>query len=339
MFSRRMSNSDVIDLCRVLRHQLSAGMTVHQVLKKQAERGRSSIRAVARRMSDSLQQGNSLAAALDDEPGVFPVLFLSMVKLGEESGHLAEIFGELERYYQLEHQLRRRFRSQTFFPIVQFVFAVAIIAGLILFLGMINPANPLLTFFGISGAKGAAAFLLTVTGSLALVWFLYLTIARAGRQRAWMDRLLQSLPVLGPCLHAILMSRLTLALQLTLDSGLPIARALQLSFEATGNAHFVSRLDGIVRSLRNGKPLYDALAASQLFSPDFLDMVISSEASGSVPEMMKHLAQEYQDDAERRMTTLAKFAGGAVWCCVAGFIILAIFKLYGAYFEALGGIR
>src|ERR1017187_3135797 len=158
MLSPRIPLADLIDLCRILRHQLGAGLSMHQVLKKQGERGRRSFRAIAARVSDGLQQGSSLSDAIDKERDAFPLLFRSLVKLGETTGHSAEIFGELERYYQLELQLRRQFRSQTFLPIVQFVFAVAIIAGVIFILGMLNPQKPLLTIFGLGGGAGSLAF-------------------------------------------------------------------------------------------------------------------------------------------------------------------------------------
>src|SRR4051794_40179595 len=112
MFTQRVPLNDLIDLCRVLRHQLAAGMSIHQVLKKQGERGRRSLRAISGRMSDAIQQGESLSNAVDNERDAFPVLFRSLVKLGETTGHSAEVFGELERYYQLELHLRRQFRSQ-----------------------------------------------------------------------------------------------------------------------------------------------------------------------------------------------------------------------------------
>jgi type II secretory pathway component PulF len=332
MFSRRLPLADLLDLCRILRHQLSAGLSVHEVLKKQSERGRRSFRARAGRISDALQQGSSLSDALDNEREAFPVLFLALVKLGEATGNLAEIFGELERYYQLELQLQRQFRSQTFLPIVQFVFAVAIIAGVIFILGLMDPKKPLLTIFGMGGAAGSLAFVGVVVGSLGLVCVLYLVVSRTGHQKTWMDLLLLSMPAVGPCLRAIIMSRFTLALQLTLDTGLSIAKALRLSLEATGNAYFASRADGVAQSLKNGKPLHEALEASKLFTSDFMEMVVSSEASGSVPEMMRHLAAQYQEEAGRKMTMLTRIAGGAVGCGVAAFIIWAIFKLYFIYF-------
>jgi type II secretory pathway component PulF len=342
MFSRRIPLADLIDLCRIMRHQLSAGMRIQDVLLKQGDRGRRSFRDICARLGKVVQDGSSLSDALEDEKAAFPVLFRSLVRLGETTGHLAEVFGELERYYQLELSLRRQFRSQTLLPIIQFVFATFIIAGVFFLMGFlaeINRAAPLLTFFGLSGMYGALAFLGAVYGTLFGVWLLYAGIARAGRQKAWMDRILLAAPALGPCLSSIVMSRFTLALQLTLDSGLSIAKGLRLSLEATGNAYFASRADGVARSLKNGETLHEALEKSRLFTGEFLDMVVSSETSGSVPEMMRHLAAQYQEEAGRRMTFLTRMGGGAIWCCVAGFIIFFIFKLYGVYFGMLAGIR
>ena len=337
MFTQRVGLSDLIDLCRVLRHQLGAGLAIRQVLKKQSERGRHSLRPITGRLSDALQQGTSLGRALDVEKDAFPPLFLSMVKVGENTGHIAEIFGELERYYGLELQLRRQFRSQTFLPIIQFVFAVAILAGVIYIVGILGGNKPMLTIFGLSGAAGSLAFLGAVASVLGTIAALYFIVSRLGRQQAWMDRILLGTPALGSCLRALAMSRFTLALQLTLDSGLSITKALQLSLDATGNAYFAAAADDIVRALNNGQTLHEALEASGVFASDFLEMIASSEVSGSVPEMMRVLAQQYQEETARQLTMLTRVAAGAVWCGVAAFIIWAIFRLAGVYFDALNG--
>ncbi len=339
MFSRRLPLSDLIDLCRILRHNLGAGLTLHRVMEQQADRGRRSFRAIAGRISVAIQSGSSLSRALDDEKDAFPVLFLAMVRLGESTGNMPEIFGELERYYELELQLRRQFRSQMFLPIAQFVAAVAIIAGVIYILGLIaslNPgAKPMLTMFGLSGAPGALAFLGVVFGTLFSAWSAYFILSRMGQQKAWMDRILLATPALGPCLRALIMSRFTLAMHLTLDTGLSITKALRLSLEATGNAYFTSRADAVVQALKNGQQLHEALQTSGLFSDDFMEMVVSSEESGRVPEMMKQQSQYYHEETARKMKTLTTVAGLGVWMCVAGFIIWAIFSLAGIYLNAI----
>ena len=340
MFTRRLALTTLIELCRMLKHQLGAGLSLHRVLTQQSVSGPSAVRALAGRLGGTIRQGTSLSKALDAEKDYFPPLFLSLVKLGEETGHLAEIFGELERYYQLELQLRRQFRSQTFMPVVQFVLAVLLLAGLIYLLGYIAVATnspPLLTIFGLSGGPASVAFLLIVFGSIYFVWIAFVTLRRLGRQKGWMDRMLLAAPALGPCLTALVMSRFALALQLTLDTGLSVTKALRLAVDATGNAHFTARTEIMLGAVKKGQTLHDALVASELFGDDFLNVVASSEASGQVPEMMRHQAQQFHDEAARKMTLLTGVAAGIVWGSYAIFMIWAIFRLAGIYLRALGG--
>ena len=345
MMSTRIPLPDLIDLCRILRHNLGAGLTIQRVMQQQASRGRRSYRAIAGRISEAIQGGSSLSRAFDNERDSFPVLFLAMVKLGETTGHMPEIFGELERYYDLELQLRRQFRSQTILPIIQFFGAVFILTGVIYLLGLIaslNPgvnAKPLLTIFGLSGAPAAFAFLGVVFGTIFGAWTVFAIFSRLGRQKAWLDRLLLRVPALGSCLSALVMSRFTLALHLTLDSGLSITKALRLSLEATGNAYFASRADGIVQMLKNGQPLHEALDASGLFNDEFMELVTSAETSGQVPELMRQQANYYHEETARQMKTLTTLAGFAVWVCVAAFIIWAIFRIASVYLNLFENLR
>src|SRR5947209_1100715 len=225
MFSQRLSPGELVALCRALRHQLAAGLTLVRVLRQETQRGPMGVRALAGRLLTAVESGEPLSAALEREDAVLPPLFIAMAKLAEETGHLPEVLGELERYYLLEVELRRRFRGQMVLPVLQFVFAVCVVTGLIYVLGLLAAPGrpPLLTFFGLGGVAGALAFFALAAGTPVALVILWQVLKRFGRQRRAVDRMLLRLPVLGPCLEALALGRFTLALQLTLDSGLAIA--------------------------------------------------------------------------------------------------------------------
>jgi type II secretory pathway component PulF len=338
MFSRQMSAGDLVALCRALRHNLGAGLTLGKVLRQQAEKGPRGVRPLAARLLAAIEQGGSLSGALTRETEVLPPLFLAMAQLGEETGHLPEVMGELEQYYQQQLMLRRQFRSQSFLPVVQFVFAVLLIAGLMVVLGMLAAPGkpPMLTFVGLGGASGALAFLGVVVGTLAGSVLLWKALGYWSHQRAVADHVLLRVPALGPCLEALVLGRLTLALQLTLDSGMDIAKGLRLSLRATGNAAYAEAADGVGRVLKAGQTLTEALTQSGLFSEEFLAIVATAEEVGSVPEAMRQQARYYHEESARRMTTLAKVASMGLWAIYAGFMILMIFKIANIYLSALG---
>ena len=75
--------ADLVALCRALRHQLAAGLTVVHVLRQQAERGPRGVRPLAARLHLAVSSGQGLGDALERERDVLPPLFVAMAKLGE----------------------------------------------------------------------------------------------------------------------------------------------------------------------------------------------------------------------------------------------------------------
>src|ERR1700677_4123228 len=172
LFSARLSLGDLAGLSRVLRHNLSAGLSVLDVFRQQSQRGPRDVRPVAERVAASLATGESLSAALMKAEHAFPPLFLSLTHVGEETGNLPEVFKELEHYFQLELKLRRQFISQSIMPVLQFFFAIFIIAGLIWVLSMIaanRPGSKPIALFGLTGGRGALIFLASVYIPLTLM--------------------------------------------------------------------------------------------------------------------------------------------------------------------------
>jgi len=340
MFEPTLSTQNLIDLCRVLRHNLSAGLTLRHVFRQQAGGGTAAVRPLAGRVLEAIDKGESLSAALESEKARLPTLFLSMVKVGEQTGHLPEIFHALERHYLLEQRLRRQIIRQSAGTVMQLVLALFVIALLIFILGAIGQsrpgAAPIVIIPGLSGGSGALIFLGVGLGGMALVWFGGKLFMRYPRQAAPVQAVLLRLPALGPALYALVMGRFTMALKLTLDSGLSIVKGLKLSLQATGNALFFSKADVIATALKNGEPLSDALTQSQLFEDEFLQIVAAAEEGGRVPEMMEHQAEYWNEEASRRLSTLARLLTFGMWLVYAGFAAYMIFRIAGVYLSALG---
>src|SRR5262249_25503934 len=91
--------SNLVDLCRVLRHTLGAGVPIVEVFRQQSRNGPPKVRPVAERICKHLERGDSLEAALKHQEEDFPPLFLALTAVAEQSGNLPEVFGELEGYY------------------------------------------------------------------------------------------------------------------------------------------------------------------------------------------------------------------------------------------------
>src|SRR5439155_1687141 len=270
----------------------------------------------------------------------------SMAAVGEQSGHLPDTFRELERYYQLQSTLRKRFLADLTWPAIEFFGAIAVISLLLLVLGLIAPAGqaPLDPLgLGLTGPRGAAIFLITVGTILVGLWIAWRLLARMTAQKAAVDRFLLHVPAIGPCLEALALARFCLAMRLTMGAGLPVKQALRRSLDATGNAAYPARVGEAIEEIKHGEDLAAALRACRVFPQDFLDVVGNAEEAGQVPESMAQQADHYAEEASRRMTILARVAGFAVWAFVAILLVVAIFRIYivgylGAIDQALKGL-
>jgi type II secretory pathway component PulF len=341
LFSRQLPLSALIELCRVLRHNLGAGLTVRDVWRQQARRGPAPVRPLADRVQEHIESGSSLASALDGERAYFPPIFLAMTEVGEETGNLPEVFAELEKFFLLQQKLRRQFYGQIAWPVIQFVAATLVIAGLILLLGLIsNPSvpddwkfAPLGRWF--MGPSGAMLFLFIVYGGIAAIFTTYFVMSRMLHQQAAADGLLLKLPAVGGTLRAIAMTRFCLALRLTLETGMSLRKALRLCFRATGNEAFIARAEVACEAVRAGEELTVALTETGMFPRDFLDIMANAEEGGRVAEAMRHQADYYEEEATRRMTILTRVAGFGVWFIVAAFIVFMIFRIMLYYIGML----
>jgi type IV pilus assembly protein PilC len=326
--------------CRAIRHGHGAGLTLVRMFGMQAKTGPIALRAAAGRIAERLEGGQSLDDALTAEAPNLPELFVALAAVGERSGRIPEVFGQLEEYYSLQGQMRRQFVAQAAWPVFQFVAAVVVIALAIFILGVLAPAGQEPTApigFGLTGTSGAILFVAVigtvVGGTLLAIKVFTSTVAKQAAFEAWLLRV----PIVGPCVRAAALSRFCLSLRLTLDSSMSIGKALRLSLKTTGNAAFEAQADRIVKRVRKGEELAKSIGMNPIFPTEFIAALNVGEVSGQIPEVMAKQGEYYREETIRRSKTLTQAMAWGVYGMVAIFIIIAIFRMAGVYVQAIGG--
>lgn len=338
MFSNRLPLPALIEHCRALRHMLDAGLTLPQAMKHQAKSGPAAIKPIARRLSDRMAEGDSLLDALEDERQYFPPLYFAIGSVAEETGTLPEALRELEQFFVLQNTLWKKFISQITWPVIQFVLATLVVAGLIYLLGIIGNGTHGLSVFGLQGSDGAAKFFFGIWG-LILFGYVFIYVLRNVVGRGpFVDSIALNLYALGPTLEALALSRFSLGMAVTMEAGLKPQDAVKMALEATGNYAFTDRIKPAQAMLRSGDELAETLREQRVFPEVFCDIVHTAEISGNEPETFSRQAKQYSEIAESRLKILATAAYWIVWLMVAIFIIVLIFNIYGQYIGALGKI-
>jgi len=351
MFSARLSTKHVALACRSLSTSLRAGIPVAKAFDIAVNKsGDSKLRFVMQDIATQIRSGTDVTSACRSYEGLWPDLFLNMVDVAERTGSLPEVLLSLSEHYETSVRLQKDFRSQMVMPMVQLVAAILIVAFLIWLLGEINigdlsgkqgdaekPAFDIIGL-GLKGISGSLIWIFSWVMSAAGLFVGYQIARRSTAFRTAMHRALLGVPVVGTCLKSFAIARFSWSFALTQEAGLPVQESLESSIAATDNGAFQAAGPRIINDVLNGEELSEALAHTQLFPEDFIQIVHVGETTGTIPETLARLSPEFEDQARRSLSALtAAFAWG-IWLAVAafiGFIVIRFALMYVRLLESL----
>ncbi|PQO38218.1 type II secretion system F family protein [Blastopirellula marina] len=338
LFSPRISTSNLVQLCRRVGNQLRAGVDIRRVWQREAERASGAMKHVMESICEGIEEGHHMHEAINLTGDYFPKMFRQMIQLGDDTGHLDMIFLELADQYEHQLELRRAFLATILWPMIQLVMAILIVGFLIFVMGEISqmkggePIDPL--GLGLVGRQGTIDYFLIIGTIVLGFWCVYLLWSRGRLGFLQLDRLVMSIPGIGPPIRTLCLARMAWALGLTVGGGMDIRSAMRLSLETTRSYYYQQFADQIDRELLRGDEVHEILRRTNVFPADFLDVVETGEISGTLSESMEKLSVLYFDKARSAMKTLAILGGVIVWMMIAGLIIAVIFKLFVSLYLA-----
>lgn len=319
--------------CRRVGISINAGISLVQAIKREASRQKNARMWLA--VAESVEQGESFAGAIKPFKRQLGEMFVALIEVGEESGHLGEMMIELADYYEQMLQIRRDFIKSLIWPIVEFTAALVVIGIMILVLGIIREFTGTeidLFGFGLVGVSGFIKYLvfLGVAGTAGV--FLYKFMKRSIDRSRPVHYFLNRIPKIGRLLNTLALMKLTWGLHLTMRTGMDVKRALGLSFNAVGYAPISDRLPGILATIDHGGSLADAFYTSlPEMDRDLLTSIDSGEQSGNLPELMERMSERYRQESLLNLKIVSVVGGFLVYGFVAACIIVIIFRLFFFY--------
>jgi type IV pilus assembly protein PilC len=179
------------------------------------------------------------------------------------------------------------------------------------------------------GISDAIAHNFIVTFCLVLAFvigFIFTIRTRPGR-RVW-DRFKLNMPVLGPVISKVAISRFTRTLGTLVSSGVPILQALTIVKETSGNVIVGAAVAAVHESVKEGETITAPLEASNVFPPMVISMVDVGEQTGALPEMLMKIADNFDDEVDNAvsaMTSLLEPVMIVFLAVIVGSIVIALF--------------
>ncbi|MQA41794.1 type II secretion system F family protein [Rugamonas aquatica] len=314
LFEKRVTSMDVQLFSRQLYTLLKSGVPIMRGLAGLQESAISkSFGKVIKDLRESLDAGRELSAAMRRHPTVFNDFYLSMVRVGEMTGRLEEVFLRLFDHLEFDREMRARVKSATRYPI--FVVVAMIVAIVIVNIFVIpqfvkvfqsfHAELPLMTRILIASSHFMVTYwqLLLVGAGAAVFGFRYWVNTSAGRYK-W-DRYKLKFPIAGKIIHKATMARFARSFSLSSRSGVPIVQALTVVSQTVDNAFLCARVEQMRDGVERGDSILRTSIAANVFTPVVLQMVAVGEESGSLDELMDEIAQMYEREVDYELKTLA----------------------------------
>jgi len=292
---------------------VKAGLPILTALDLLGERSQQArLRAALSDAREAVKGGSALSDAMARHADVFPPLLSASVHAGEQSGNLVVALGRYIEYQKRMMAIRQRVRGALTYPVILVVASGAVMVFLLTFVvpafsqiygdmeGELPVATRMLVAF-----TGRMRETLPLVGAVAAA----LGVAgwrwrgTAGGRRAT-DRWLFQLPWVGDILRGYLFSRFSHTLAMMLGGGIPMIPSLQATLGIVGNAHLAGMLQPAIPRVAAGSSLADALGHSGVVPPLVQELVAVGERSGSLGEMLGHVADLYDSEVDMRLTTL-----------------------------------
>jgi general secretion pathway protein F len=307
---RRVSPMDVAIATRQLSVLLRSGVPLVEALSALIEQlDQPELKTAFTETRNQVNEGSTLADALKAHPKIFLTLYVNMVAAGEASGTLEEVLGRLADFLDDQTRLQSKVRGALAYPIV-----MAVVVVLILFLMMsvvvpkvtaifqnFNQTLPWYTslLIWVSNVFSNYWWLLAALIGGGIYWFRRWQATEEGR-RKW-DLFVLEVPLFGPLLIMVAVSRFARTLATLLASGVPVLTAMDITRNVLGNTELMRVVEEARASVREGEGIAKPLRQADRFPPIVTHMIAVGERTGQLEEMLMHVADAYDQQIEVRV--------------------------------------
>jgi MSHA biogenesis protein MshG len=315
LFAPRVQHADILFFSRQLHTLLKAGVPIMRGLSGLQESAINPAMAeVIRDVRESLEGGRELSVSLARHPKVFNPFYVSMVRVGEATGLLDEIFLRLYEHMEFERFMREQVKSALRYPM--FV-VIAMLAAIVVVNMFVIPAFAKV-FQGFGAELPLMTKILLGFSNFMVAWWPAMLAGLIGSVfafRAWVgtrngrmqwEAISLRIPIAGKILHKAAMSRFARSFALGARSGVPLMQALSNSAQTVDNTFIAAKIEGMRDNVERGESVLRAAISSGFFSPIVLQMVAVGEESGALDDMMDEVGQMYQREVEYELKTLGQ---------------------------------
>lgn len=336
-FKPKVEHVDILLFSRQIHTLLKAGVPIMRALNGlQDSATNPAMKKVIGDVRESLEGGRELSASLARHPKVFTPFYLSMVRVGEATGLLDEIFLRLFEHMEFERYMREQVKSALRYP----MFVVMAMAAAITVVNLFVIPAFAKVFQGFGAELPLMTRILLGFSNFMINWWpamLVGLVVAVFAFRSWVgtkagcmqwEALVLRFPIAGKIVRKAAMARFARSFALGMRSGVPIMQALTNSSHTVDNSYIGSKIEGMRDTVERGESVLRSAIASGFFSPVVLQMLAVGEESGALDDMMEEVGQMYQREVEYELKTLGQQIEPILIVCLGALVLVLALGIF-----------
>lgn len=337
LFKPRVQHVDILLFSRQIHTLLKAGVPIMRALAGLQESATNpAMKEVIRDVRESLEAGRELSVSLARHPKVFGPFYVSMVRVGEATGLLDEIFLRLFEHLEFERYMREQVKSALRYPaFVVLAMAVAIVVVNI----FVIPAFAKV-FEGFGAELPLMTRILLGFSNFMVNWWpamLVGVLTAAVAFRSWVGTVAGRLawesmqlrfPIAGKIVRKAAMARFARSFALSTKSGVPVMQALSNAAQTVDNSYIAQKIESMRDTVERGESVLRSAIATGFFTPVVLQMVAVGEESGALDDMMEEVGQMYQREVEYELKTLGQQIEPILIVCLGALVLVLALGIF-----------
>lgn len=314
LLEQKVRSIDVQLFSRQMYTLMKAGVPIMRGLAGLQESAISkSFARVVKDLRESLDAGRELSAAMRRHPEVFSPFYLSMIRVGEMTGRLEEVFLRLFDYLEFDREMRQRIRTALRYPI--FVVTALVVAMIVINLFVIptfakvyegfKVELPFMTRILIGTSDFTVRYWPVLFAIVVAAGFAFNVYTKTASGKHQWDRFKLRIPIAGKIMLKGTLARFARSFALSSKSGVPIVQGLGVVAQTVDNSYLASRIEQMRDGVERGESILRTAVTTGVFTPMVIQMIAVGEETGELDSLMDEIAEMYEREVDYELKTLS----------------------------------
>ena len=345
----KVTRQDLINLCFDLEQMIRSGIPILDGLRDMRDTIENPrFRDVLTAMTEDMEGGRVLSQCMANHPDVFDNVFVSLVRAGEQSGQLPEVFKNLADNLKWIDELASQTKRLLILPLLTLVVVLGVLVALLLIL--VPQIASLFKTMGFA-LPAQTRILIAVSDFMTKYWYVVfglpvlfvivalLAVRRSTRMAYMWDYAKLRLPLVGSTLQKIIMSRFANVFALMYRSGVTVLDAMKTCEDVVDNKVISDGLARAGQQIAAGDSLTETFRNLGMFPPLVIRMLRVGENTGALDSALMNITYFYNRDVRESVDKAQKMLGPAMTLVLGGMLAFVVWAVLGPVYDILGKIK